>query len=199
MSINILPMPQRFAAQLRPASQPAPASADRHEGASTCLLFTVVAASGLAALIAWLSLHLLIMEAPLAGPGPIFSVEAVRTGLVRDPAVWLHRSLRIRAIASRCGGPAGGPHCLYAQPQLLGASGDGATWALSLDWDPASPPLLQLVRRLPVLGTLMPPPQRLRWGVMAVYRVRLAPVSPPPWGASPCYEGVLLDAAPGPL
>jgi hypothetical protein len=57
-------------------------------------------------------------------------------------------------------------------------------------------PLPAFLRRLPVLGTLVPAPQVPRWGAVATYRVQFrvrAAACPSP----PCYEALVLDAAPG--
>ena len=64
---------------------------------------------------------------------------------------------------------------------------------LFLQW--GSPdPLLASWRRLPLVGRLVPPPQRPQWGTLAVYRIQL---QGRPSGFPGGDDAVLLDAAPG--
>jgi hypothetical protein len=63
---------------------------------------------------------------------------------------------------------------------------------LDLTWRPGDP-LLTVLRRVPLVGGILPAPHVIRWDVVAVYRVYLR-VERPCGGA--CYEAVLLDAAP---
>jgi hypothetical protein len=55
---------------------------------------------------------------------------------------------------------------------------------------------LAWLRRVPVLGTLLPAPQVLHWGVVATYRVRLRAIPESSCGSVVCFEAVLLDSAP---
>jgi hypothetical protein len=52
------------------------------------------------------------------------------------------------------------------------------------------------VRRVPLLGGLLPAPQAVAWGWVATYRVELRALAEGPCGGSGCYAAVLLDAAP---
>jgi hypothetical protein len=55
-------------------------------------------------------------------------------------------------------------------------------------------PLLAAVRTVPLLGSLLPAPQSVRWDVPATYRITLRRRDARhPNG---CYEAVLLDTAP---
>jgi hypothetical protein len=66
---------------------------------------------------------------------------------------------------------------------------------LPLVW--ASPnPLLGVVRRVPLLGDLLPAPQAVIWEEVATYRVELRAMSDESCGAATCYEALVLDAAP---
>jgi hypothetical protein len=56
--------------------------------------------------------------------------------------------------------------------------------------------VLAWLRRAPVLGTLLPAPQVLHWGVVATYRVRLRAIPESSCGSGVCFEAVLLDSAP---
>jgi hypothetical protein len=53
--------------------------------------------------------------------------------------------------------------------------------------------VLAALRRLPVVGALVPPPQARVWGSPAVYRVQLEAVR---GSAGDTYEALLLDASP---
>jgi hypothetical protein len=64
---------------------------------------------------------------------------------------------------------------------------------LLLTWA-APDPLLTLVRRLPLAGQVLSPPQVVRWWVVATYRVRLAALPANACPAPPCFGAVLLDA-----
>jgi hypothetical protein len=60
----------------------------------------------------------------------------------------------------------------------------------------ALPPVLAVLRRLPLLGTLVLAPQVLHWGAPATYRIRLQAVPESICGISNCCKPLLLDAAP---
>jgi hypothetical protein len=57
-------------------------------------------------------------------------------------------------------------------------------------------PLLAVVRRVPLLGGLLPVPQVVDWGEVVTYRVELRTTADEPCGAGACYEAMVLDAAP---
>jgi hypothetical protein len=85
-----------------------------------------------------------------------------------------------------------GCSCRDRAPALLGR--DGAGMLPVAGWEPD--PLLAALRRLPLAGGLVPGPQVARVGVLATYRVRLKTAPAPVCDATPCYEALLLDAAP---
>jgi hypothetical protein len=60
-------------------------------------------------------------------------------------------------------------------------------------------PLLAALRRLPLLGRLMPPLHTVRWGAVGTYQVYLRAAPSGACAAPPCYQALLLDAAPGSL
>jgi hypothetical protein len=57
-------------------------------------------------------------------------------------------------------------------------------------------PLLALLRRLPLVGRLVPGPQLLRWGRPAIYRVQVQDAAGRSPNATRHYAAVLLDPAP---
>jgi hypothetical protein len=91
--------------------------------------------------------------------------------------------------------------CAFARPALVDADAARPGSYLALSMGPANPLLAQL-RRLPLVGRLVPGPQLLEWGRPAIYRVQIQDAA----GTSPNGtlhdEAVLLDPAPpghGPL
>jgi hypothetical protein len=125
-----------------------------------------------------------------------YSIAQVRTGLDRQPAAWLHRSLRVRAIPvlRRClAWETPGPICQLWGPALVGAERSSAVEPLPLAWGEA-PAVFAFLRHQSVLGNLVPPPQSIRWATPGVYRIRLraAPCFAP--GLAPCYQAVIVDA-----
>jgi hypothetical protein len=124
---------------------------------------------------------------------PIYTVSELRAGLADNPHAWLEQTVLVRGVAL---GPACPPNasCVFAWPALVDADATGPGSSLLLSMGPANS-LLALLRRLPLVGRVVPGPQLLRWGRPAVYRVRVRDAA----GMSPRrtrhYEAVLLDAA----
>ena len=86
-----------------------------------------------------------------------------------------------------------GLRALVTRLALVDPGRSDSSVPLSLQW--GSPdPLLASWRRLPVVGRLVPPPQRPHWGTLAVYRIRL---HGQPGGFPGGDDAVFLDAAPG--
>jgi hypothetical protein len=84
-----------------------------------------------------------------------------------------------------------------APPRLVLGDDDSAATVVPLPLVPAGPdPLLAMVRRVPLLGDLLPAPQAVRWEEVATYRVELRAAPNEMCGAATCYEALLLDAAP---
>jgi hypothetical protein len=133
-----------------------------------------------------------------AVPSRVYTAGEVRAGLARHPQAWLNRTLLVRGVAGiACchWNTADASQCAPAQA-ILGAAGPGmARAALGLAW--AGPdPLLTVVRRMPLLGRLVPAPAVIRWGVLATYWVQLRAVAGGPCGGTTCYEAFLTDATP---
>jgi hypothetical protein len=163
-----------------------------------------------ALLVALLGLALIIGTAVAATPrhvrrDPVYSVAQVQAGLADHLPRWVGWTVVVRALAEPCpwwGAAARLQHCAGRTVVLVGtptgAPAAGAFPAvdpLPVAW--AGPyPLLAFLRRLLLPGQLVPPPQTVRWGTVAIYRVQLraahAGICPSP----PCYQALLLDAAP---
>jgi hypothetical protein len=81
------------------------------------------------------------------------------------------------------------PDSIVTRLALVEPGRADSTMSLSLQW--GSPdPLLASWRRLPVVGRLVPPPQRPQWGTLAVYRIQL---QGRPSGVPGGADAVLLD------
>lgn len=153
----------------------------------------LVAVSGLA-IVAWVTLA----SAYPAAHGPVYSVARVRGQLARDPRAWVGRVVRLRARAELCPAEIAdeGAGCGPAHPVLAPPDAADAAEPLPLAAVP-DPPLPALLRRLPPLAGMLPAPQRVDWGSVAVYRVRLATAVCDPYQPPPCYAAQLLAGAPG--
>jgi hypothetical protein len=130
---------------------------------------------------------------------PIHSVAQVQAGLADHPQAWLQRTVPVRAIAEPCpwwGAAERLRRCAGRPLVLAGTSTDAPADPLPLI-RPAPQPLLTRVRRLPVLGTLLPQAPGIPLFTLARFRIRLL-ASPAGSGAG-CYEALLLDAAPAAL
>ena len=156
-------------------------------------LFGVVTAVCLALL-----LSIVISAVGRPSSGTIYSLAAVQAGLARDPDVWVNRTVRVRAIATGCMAPAGPARISPCAEVAGGLYGVGATNTISYTpvTDGPSDPWLSFLRRLPLLGSLAPPAQRLDWGVTGAYRVRFRLAPTGLCGGGACVNAVLLDAAP---
>ncbi|HWE64278.1 MAG TPA: hypothetical protein VHB98_21410 [Chloroflexota bacterium] len=130
--------------------------------------------------------------------GPIYTVAALRAHLAQDPAAWMDRPLRVRAIAAICRAWLSLAHaspCVNWQLALTDPGADDGAEALPLASGPV-PPLVELLRRLPLIRIVAPAPQQPRWDAIAVYRIQLHALACGPAQQPPCYEALLLDAAP---
>jgi hypothetical protein len=126
--------------------------------------------------------------------GPVYSVAAVLSGLTDHPAAWVNRTVLVRGIAAAmaCTGAGSGALCGSPQFTLRDPNpGTGADW-LGLAWTDGDP-LPAFLHHLPAVGAIFPASQRIRWDVVAVYRVQLRAEHA---CSCACYEAVLLDVAP---
>jgi hypothetical protein len=131
--------------------------------------------------------------------GPVYSVAAVRAHLDRDPRTWVGRVVLVRALAEPCpwwGALSRPRHCAGQQLVLVGTPAEPPAPPLPLV--PLAPrPLRSFVRGLPILGDVLPRPRPVSWSAPARFRVRLLVSPAATCSAAPCYEALLLDAAPG--
>jgi hypothetical protein len=135
----------------------------------------------------------LTVAAPFGRPeqDPVYSVAQVQAGLAHQPDTWVGRTVRMRGVAGPCLGWAYGP-CLIPSPILTDA---GARTGLVLTRRRANP-VQAFVHALPLVGRLVPLEHAPRWGVLASYRVQIQAVPIAVCVYWPCYEAVLLAAAP---
>ena len=146
-----------------------------------------------------MALHALV---PPRG-GPVYSVGALWARVHRDPDRWVGRTVRLYAVAERCASPISDSvtACIDPRPALFDAASQPRL-ALLLLPEGAAAPLRAWLRRLPLVGSLVPAPPAPRWDAPAVYRIQLRarPCSPaPPVPQPQCYEALLLDAGSSPL
>jgi hypothetical protein len=120
----------------------------------------------------------------------------VQTGLAHQPGGWVGRTVRVRGIATLClssdshGDP---PYCRHGSQVLLDTGGANAALPLA---GASQGGVLALLRRVPLLGGLLPAPQAVRWEEVASYRVALRAMPVGMCAAPPCHGALLLDAAP---
>jgi hypothetical protein len=126
----------------------------------------------------------------------VYTVAAVRAGLVHHPGVWLGRTVRVRGVAVASG-------CLVRESMLCMKESDDLAYIVDPTTRASLPltrgsanSLLALLRRLPLAGTLAPAAQTPHWGELATYRAQLLVVPPARCALAPCYQALLLDAAP---
>ena len=166
----------------------------------------------------------------MGGGGPTYSLAAVQAGIARAPAVWSGRTLRIAArlraayedelCAPRAAYCDTRKHYLFdlAADAPAGTSIGGGLTAVDAGIAPQAPnpeltllvgvpdPLLGRLRQIPLLKSLLPQPQAIRFGKDAVYRVRVERVPTTSMSAlctvvraqrsQQCLNLVLLDADP---
>ena len=126
--------------------------------------------------------------------GDVYPLSMVWDHLQRDPGHWLGRTIRVRAVAEPC--PwwdrfERAQHCAGLQVVLIDADGAAPAAPLPLE-PPATHPLVTTLRRLPLLGRLLPRPDVITLYATARFRVRLEPLPPGACGRSPCFAARLL-------
>jgi hypothetical protein len=158
-----------------------------------------VAAALLALLVIALGGHLEVAIARAnQGPTPVFSVSQIRADLARYPKYWVGRTVRVRGILQGpftfCGATRPCPPSLWG---LIDAENESVTPDRLLPVVAGAPaPLWAALRHLPMVATLEPAPQLLRFGLPTIYRLQLraAPTLCAGDTRLPCAEGVLVDA-----
>lgn len=157
-----------------------------------------VAVVSLTALLLWAASAALSTWPRTGAAGPVTTVAAVRAGLRHAPRSWMNRPIYVRAIVDVACAFAlypGTYTCGTLQPAMFDAEGTEGAAPLPVVLLPQQRNLL-LLRRLPLAGQLVPPPQALLWGRAAVYRVEVRAAAHPGCHPATCYEALLLDAAP---
>lgn len=136
---------------------------------------------------------LLYATAVAGGQERVYTVSQVLVGIERDPRAWVGRTALVRGVALQlmpgCGArrwcPIGlyAPHTRRPGPLLL--------------LEPDSPDsLVMRLRRVPILGALAPPPQRMDNHRVAVYHVSFGAVPHTSCGENLCLTTFLVDTAP---
>ena len=131
---------------------------------------------------------------PLAGgqdQDHVYTVAQVLAGLAHDPQAWVGRTALVRGAALSllpgCAPTRWCPAGLY-EPRTPRPGP-----ILLLEPGPADP-LVESLRRVPLLAGVAPRPQRLHGRATAVYRVRFPAVAQRSCDARPCVTAVLVDA-----
>src|SRR2546423_254472 len=140
---------------------------------------------------------------------PVYTVTELRARLTHGPSAWVGHMVLVRGTVTGCGFGRPCPLAMVVQCATPGPcrpirlSGmmlvdqPTASWLRGLPVQLGTQnPQLAFLRRLPLVGRVVPPPQGVRWGIPAVYRVQLQPTQRSVCVSSPCYEAVLEDAAP---
>ncbi len=143
----------------------------------TITLFAACLVVGLLAVAAcaWIS-STISRALPVGLDGPVYTVAQVRDELGRVPARWAGHTVQIRGILqSSPTWPCAftGETCAAAETQLTDAGTPGTSGAVGLTVTiTPEEPLVRWLRRLPLLGPLLPA-QTPRWGTVATYRVAM--------------------------
>lgn len=131
----------------------------------------------------------------------VYSLAGLESHLAHEPAAWLQRSVRTRALlGGQCteivdlAAACGASRMALIDPHARADSGSGSiAQPLPLAWG-KPPALLAFLRRVPLVGQLLPRPQIVHLGVPAVYRIQVRPTACVLSADPPCYEALLLDA-----
>jgi hypothetical protein len=156
------------------------------------LVLSVVLGKGAVQVGSHLATALSILR--IAPDGPTYGVADLQRQAIRDPGRWIGPTVLVRGRAAMDRSWSA-PDSIVTRFDLIDPGAPSGAGGLSLAWGGADP-LLAALRRLPLIGRLAPRPQVLRWGAPATYRVRLRASPALACGTSPCYEALLLDAAP---
>jgi len=135
---------------------------------AACLVVGLLAVAA----CAWIS-STISRSLPVGLDGPVYTVAQVRDELGRVPAQWAGHTVQIRGILQSsptwpCAFTGGS--CAATETQLIDAGTPGAA-GLTVAITPAEP-FMRWLRRLPLLGPLLPS-QTLQWGTVATYRVEM--------------------------
>jgi hypothetical protein len=133
--------------------------------------------------------------------GTVYTVTQVQAGLAEHPRAWLGWTMRVRGLVVPCQvGPDDPPNlppsqsCSGWPADLVDPGSASAAAFLPLTWSLQSP-LLAALRRLPLLGPLLPAPAAPTRTTITTYRVRLRVAPSAVCSSTPCYEALVLDTA----
>ena len=152
-------------------------------------------------------LMMVVMHA-VGAASPVYTVTELRTSLAHDPRAWVGHVVLVRGTVTGCGfglpcplvmavrcAPRGSCRPIRLSGMML-VDQPTASWLRGLPVQLGTQnPQLAFLRRLPLVGRVVPPPQVVHWGIPAVYRVQVQATQQSVCGRSPCYEAVLEDAA----
>jgi hypothetical protein len=122
----------------------------------------------------------------------VYSVAQVQAGLAHHPGTWEGRTVRVRGVAAICLSSDISQRCSHWPTYLMDAV--VISPFLPLAWGRLDA-LRAFLRRVPLGSQMIAPPQTPRWWMPATYRVQLR-AAVGLCGVPPCYEALLLDAAP---
>jgi hypothetical protein len=164
-----------------------------------CSLLALASAAGL----------MLVVMHQVGAVNSVYTVTELRTDLTHDPRAWVGHVVLVRGTVTGCGFGRPCPLVMVVRcatrglcrpiglPGMMLVDQPTASWLRGLPVQLGTEtPQLAFLRRLPLVGRVVPPPQVVRWGIPAVYRVQLQPTQRSVCGSAPCYEAVLEDAAP---
>lgn len=156
----------------------------------------LLCAPALLCLSLWMGYRGITLAGRGAVPPRIYTLAALRTQVQRAPQGWVGKTVRVHALLITCNDVtpvSGSSPCQDWQLALLDPQATHGTWKLPVLLGFA-PPLLTVLRRVPLLGDLAPAPQVLRRGTASAYAVQLrrAPCARP--GGRACFLALLLDA-----
>jgi hypothetical protein len=146
----------------------------------------------------WMGYRSVVMASHAMAPGPIYTLTTLRVQLERDPQTWINTSVRVLGLLASCNNvtlrPGSSPcpvwHTVLRDPLAARSSLEVPVLLGS------TPPMLSLLRRVPLLGELTPAPQVLQWGTPAVYAIQLRATPCPLPGSRTCFAALLLDPGP---
>jgi hypothetical protein len=123
--------------------------------------------------------------------GPVYTMATLQAHLQQEPAQWLDRSVKVRAVPTVC------LPCGDWLPGLTDPGANPTTQFLPLV-SGDTPRLLAFLRHLPLVGHIFPQPQDLVWDRPAVYAVQLRRIDCllPREQGRVCAAAVLVNAAP---
>jgi hypothetical protein len=143
---------------------------------------------------------LLAVEAASQVPnGPVYAIAKVQAELVDQPQDWAKRTVGVHGMVEPCpwwGAPARLWHCADDALILVGDPTDPVAEPLPLSRLPANG-ILAVLYRLPFLHGLAAPSRAVPMFTPARFWVQVRSLAAQSCGGrTPCYEAVLLGAAP---